>query len=140
MTRDVFTVGMANLMVWYKPHPSDLEIEYYFTQLETMEDSDFTAVVDDIVKHRQFPDFPKPADFWTVYESMSANKPVVTDDALREKYACSTCFATPGWITFFMTAEGKRTNSDDPKGHFTAAPCPECNLGREIAMSAFRKK
>jgi hypothetical protein len=139
MTRDAFTVGMANLMVWYKPHPSDLELEYYFTELEAMDDDDFTAIVDDIIKHRHFPDFPKPADFWIVHESMCVVKPAVTSDALRDKYACQRCYDTPGWITYFVTPEGKRT--DDPmKGNFTASPCPECALGATIMTEAYPKK
>lgn len=137
MTRDSFAVGMANLMVWYKPHPSDLEMDFYFKELEDIPDTMFQRVVDTIVKTRPFPEFPKPADFWTIYEELD-KKPATNDD-LRERYSCATCADTPGWITYWVTGQGKKTTKDDPEGHFTASPCPECALGRLIREKNFSK-
>jgi hypothetical protein len=138
MTRDAFTIGMANLMVWYKPHPSDLEIDACFRELEEIPDADFSRVVDTIIKTRPFPDFPKPADFWTVYTEL--DKPPKTAEDLRQQYSCATCTDTPGWVTYWVTSAGRRTDKNFADAHFTASPCPQCELGRLILEKTFPKK
>jgi hypothetical protein len=139
MTKDTFTRNMAELCIFFKQNvPAGDDFDAFYDKLKDIPDADFDMVCRDVSKRRQFPTFPSPADFWLAYDDLIADRAPKTSDDLRKKYACAKCYNTPGWITYYRTAEGKRTD-DERLGNFTASPCPECDLGKKILAHILEK-
>lgn len=58
---------------------------------------------------------------------------------MNDEPSCESCFNNPGWITYYRTADGRKTTKDDPYGYFTASPCPDCDLGKHILANIQEK-